>query len=187
MLRCVSAAAVVGLITLVNVVWWQLGFDNGCVVIKMGGDMPVASMDQSGKIIWANGNEVQSVNIKQGADDAADGERLMLSNKELGTCEGYIASLNHNTNGRFVAVCGDGEYTIYTALAWRNKAYGQAVSFAWSFDGEFATLQGNGKVKLYNKNFKERLQTHTAVSLYLPVAHCISVIYGMNVTTEQWA
>ena len=30
----------------------------------------------------------------------------------------------HSPNGRFVAVCGDGEYIIYTALAWRNKSYG---------------------------------------------------------------
>lgn len=79
----------------------QLGFDNGCVVIKMGGDMPVASMDHSGKIIWASGNEVQTVNIKQGSGgEIVDGERLMLSTKELGTCDNvYIGTLSHNSNG----------------------------------------------------------------------------------------
>lgn len=34
-------------------------------------------------------------------------------------------SLKHNSNGRFVTVCGDGEYVIYTALAWRNKSFGR--------------------------------------------------------------
>lgn len=36
-------------------------------------------------------------------------------------------SLRHNSNGRFVTVCGDGEYVIYTALAWRNKSFGRWV------------------------------------------------------------
>ena len=45
----------------------------------------------------------------------------------------------HNPNGRFVVVCGDGEYIIYTALAWRNKSFGTALDFAWSVDSsEFA-------------------------------------------------
>lgn len=34
-------------------------------------------------------------------------------------------SLKHNPNGRFVTVCGDGEYVVYTALAWRNKSFGR--------------------------------------------------------------
>jgi hypothetical protein len=36
-----------------------------------------------------------------------------------------VQSLKHNSNGRFVTVCGDGEYVIYTALAWRNKSFGR--------------------------------------------------------------
>ena len=35
---------------------------------------------------------------------------------------------------RFVVVCGDGEYIIYTALAWRNKMFGQALEFVWGAD-----------------------------------------------------
>ena len=27
-----------------------------------------------------------------------------------------------------MTVCGDGEYIIYTALAWRNKSFGSALS-----------------------------------------------------------
>lgn len=38
-------------------------------MIKIGKEAPVASMDGSGKIIWAKHNEIQTVNIKAvGAD-----------------------------------------------------------------------------------------------------------------------
>ena len=29
------------------------------------------------------------------------------------------------------SVVGDGEYIIYIALAWRNKSFGNGISFAW--------------------------------------------------------
>ena len=38
-------------------------------MVKLGREVPVASMDNSGKIIWAKHNEIQTVNIKSvGAD-----------------------------------------------------------------------------------------------------------------------
>ncbi|KAH9714547.1 Coatomer subunit beta'-2 [Citrus sinensis] len=100
-----------------------IGYDEGTIMVKIGREEPVASMDNSGKIIWAKHNEIQTVNIKSvGADyEVTDGERLPLAVKELGTCDLYPQSLKHNPNGRFVVVCGDGEYIIYTALAWRNR------------------------------------------------------------------
>ena len=61
-----------------------------------------------------------------------DNEAITLPTKELGTCEVYPQTLIHSPNGRFVAVCGDGEYIIYTALAWRNKAFGSALDFVWA-------------------------------------------------------
>lgn len=46
-----------------------LGYDEGTVLIKIGREEPVASMDASGKIIWARHNEIQTVNVKSlGAD-----------------------------------------------------------------------------------------------------------------------
>lgn len=64
----------------------------------------------------------------------SDGERLPLAVKDLGSCDLYPQSLQHNANGRFVSVCGDGEYIIYTALAWRNKSFGSALEFVWGND-----------------------------------------------------
>ncbi|CAL5396521.1 unnamed protein product [Camellia sinensis] len=59
-----------------------------------GREEPVASMDNSGKIIWAKHNEIQTVNIRSvGADyEVTGGERLPLVVKELGTCDLYPQS-----------------------------------------------------------------------------------------------
>lgn len=46
-----------------------LGYDEGTVLIKIGREEPVASMDTSGKIIWARHNEVQTVNVKSLGQD----------------------------------------------------------------------------------------------------------------------
>ncbi|XP_059457505.1 coatomer subunit beta'-2 isoform X2 [Corylus avellana] len=135
-----------------------IGYDEGTIMVKLGREEPVASMDNSGKIIWAKHNEIQTVNIKSvGADlEVADGERLPLAVKELGTCDLYPQSLKHNPNGRFVVVCGDGEYIIYTALAWRNRSFGSALEFAWSSDGEYAVRESTSKIKIFSKNFQEK-------------------------------
>ncbi|RVW34070.1 Coatomer subunit beta'-2 [Vitis vinifera] len=135
-----------------------IGYDEGSIMVKLGREVPVASMDNSGKIIWAKHNEIQTVNIKSvGADfEVTDGERLPLAVKELGTCDLYPQSLKHNPNGRFVVVCGDGEYIIYTALAWRNRSFGSALEFVWSSDGEYAVRESTSKVKIFSKNFQEK-------------------------------
>jgi hypothetical protein len=41
----------------------------------------------------------------------------------------------HQQSGRFIVVCGDGEYIIYTSQALRNKAFGSALDFVWSAVG----------------------------------------------------
>ncbi|CAA6671934.1 unnamed protein product [Spirodela intermedia] len=136
-----------------------IGYDEGTIMVKIGREEPVASMDSSGKIIWAKHNEIQTVNIKTvGADFevSTDGERLPLAVKELGSCDLYPQSLRHNPNGRFVVVCGDGEYIIYTALAWRNRSFGSALEFVWSTEGEYAVRESTSKVKIFSKTFQEK-------------------------------
>ena len=59
---------------------------------------------------------------------------------------------------RFVVVCGDGEYIIYTAMALRNKAFGPAQEFVWAQDSsgsEYAIRENSSSIKLF-KNFKEK-------------------------------
>lgn len=138
-----------------------IGFDEGCVVIELGSDEPVVSMDGTGKVVWAKNNEIQTTTVRglAGGDDEdalPDGERLPVVPRDLGACELYPQSIKHNCNGRFVAVCGDGEFIIYTAQALRNKAFGQAIDFVWSATGtgDYAIRESINRVKFF-KNFKE--------------------------------
>ena len=57
-----------------------LGFDAGLVILKLGRDEPVASMDAGGKVIYARHNGVLSAAVKALGPDYAlvDGERLPL-------------------------------------------------------------------------------------------------------------
>ncbi|KAF9117060.1 hypothetical protein BGX27_005610 [Mortierella sp. AM989] len=134
-----------------------LGFDLGSVVIKLGREEPTVSMDSGGKIIWAKHNDIQTANIKASiGDEIKDGERIVCSAKDLGNCEVYPQTLEHSPNGRFVVVCGDGEYIIYTALAWRNKSFGSGLEFVWALDSNlYAVRESTTKVKVF-KNFKEK-------------------------------
>ncbi|KAG2233384.1 hypothetical protein INT48_000387 [Thamnidium elegans] len=134
-----------------------LGFDEGSVVIRLGREEPVVSMDASGKIIWAKNAEIQTANVKTSVDDdIKDGDRLALPIKDLGSCEVYPQTLKHSPNGRFVSVCGDGEFIIYTALAWRNKTFGSGLECVWATDSNtYAVRESTSRVKVF-KNFKER-------------------------------
>jgi len=137
-----------------------IGFDEGCVCIELGSDDPVASMDSTGKVVWASNNEVKTATVKGlvggGEDTLPDGERLPIIPRDLGSCEVYPQMLKHNCNGRFVAVCGDGEFIIYTAQALRNKAFGQALDFVWSGSGtgDYCIRESSNLIKVF-KNFKE--------------------------------
>ncbi|KAF7492314.1 Coatomer subunit beta' [Sarcoptes scabiei] len=135
-----------------------VGYDIGSLVIKLGREEPAMSMDSSGKIVWAKHSELQQANIRMlgDSDEIKDGNILPLNVKDMGSCEIYPQTISHNSNGRFVVVCGDGEYIIYTALTLRNKSFGSAQEFVWAQDSsEYAVRENNTTIKIF-KNFKER-------------------------------
>lgn len=133
-----------------------LGFDNGTMFLKMGKEIPSASMDATGKVVFAKHNQLSGYNLQQALSaPVEDGERLALGVKELGACEFYPQSLKHNNNGRFIVATGDGEYIIYTALQVRSKKFGSAVDFVWDRSGGFAIRETSGRVVLHDKNFEE--------------------------------
>lgn len=67
-------------------------------------------MDTNGKIIWAKHSEIQQANLKAMGDaEIKDGERLPLAVKDMGSCEIYPQTIQHNPNGRYA-------YTQYTCL-----------------------------------------------------------------------
>jgi coatomer subunit beta' len=114
-----------------------LGFDEGSLVIKLGREEPAVSLDPFGKLVWARHNLVHSANLKGLADCVKDGEVVPVSPKDMGICEIFPQSLSHSPNGLFVVVIGDGEYIVYTALAWRNRSFGNGLDFALSQNKEF--------------------------------------------------
>lgn len=115
-------------------------------------------MDPAGKLVYTKNQEVRSANIASltVSDIPADGVKVPLSIKDMGSTEIFATALIHSPNGRFVTVVGDGEYIIYTALAWRNKSFGNGIGFAWAGDSNtYAVLENRVKLKIF-KNFKER-------------------------------
>lgn len=131
-----------------------VGYDNGTMVLKLGAEEPAMSMDCNGKIIWAKQSELQQANIKTVGDreSVKDGAVLPLQVKDLRTCEIYPQYIAHNSNGKFLVVCGDGQYIIQTALTLRNKDFGSATEFVWGSDPSVYAIR-DGKVKVY-KNSK---------------------------------
>uniref|UniRef100_A0A146LR86 Coatomer subunit beta' n=1 Tax=Lygus hesperus TaxID=30085 RepID=A0A146LR86_LYGHE len=137
-----------------------LGYDEGSIMVKVGREEPAISMDVNGeKIVWARHSEIQQVNLKSLMTDESeirDGEKLPVAAKDMGPCEVFPQSIAHNPNGRFVVVCGDGEYIIYTAMALRNKSFGSAQEFVWAQDSsDYAIREGTSTVRLF-RQFKER-------------------------------
>lgn len=139
-----------------------VGCDSGYAIVKMGSEEPLFSMDASSKLVFGRNSEVfQSIIRPNSTEGLKDGEPLPLQQRELGTVEVFPQLLDHSPNGRFVAVCGDGEYIIYSALAWRSKTYGKALDFAWNTHDTsnatpFAIRELSMAVKVY-QNFEEHL------------------------------
>lgn len=152
------------------------GFDSGFTVLSLGNDEPTLSLDPVGKLVWAGGknataNDIFSAVIR-GNEESEQDEPLLLQTKELGTVDIFPQSLAHSPNGRFVTAVGDGEYVIYTALAWRNKAFGKCVDFVWGPDSNsYALIDETGAIKYY-KNFKE------ITSWSIPISHSVDKLFG---------
>ena len=54
------------------------------------------------QVVWARHSEMQQANLKTitDSDVIKDGERLPLSVKDMGSCEIYPQTIQHNPNGR---------------------------------------------------------------------------------------
>jgi coatomer subunit beta' len=169
-----------------------IGYDEGTIVLKLGNERPVASMDtNTGKVVWALGHDIQTMSLKGITKDQEinDGEKLQLNPRDLGSCEVYPQLLTHNCNGQFIVVLGDGEYIIYTSQALRNKAFGSALDFVWSSQGtgDYAIRESISRVKIF-KNFKE----HKVVSLPISSAEglfggaCLGVRSSDSIVFFDW-
>eukprot|EP00617_Octactis_speculum_P022210 CAMPEP_0185743254 /NCGR_PEP_ID=MMETSP1174-20130828/926_1 /TAXON_ID=35687 /ORGANISM="Dictyocha speculum, Strain CCMP1381" /LENGTH=988 /DNA_ID=CAMNT_0028415799 /DNA_START=33 /DNA_END=2999 /DNA_ORIENTATION=+ len=173
-----------------------IGYDEGTVVLKLGNEMPVASMDShTGKLVYAQTSDIvtatlKGISEKVEAEGIADGERLPLSPKDLGSTEIFPQCIKHNCNGRFIVVCGDGEYIIYTSQALRNKSFGSALDFVWSGlgTGDFAIRESISRVKTF-KNFKEHKTIKAPVSSAEGIfgGQCLAIKGSDCIVFYDWA
>lgn len=139
-----------------------VGCDEGSLVFSLGKGIPAVSMDFNGKLVWARHNQLLAGNIKQILEETIpsslkDGDQITIPHKELGHAEMYPQLVQHSPSGRFVAICGDGEWIIYSALAWRNKAFGKGLELVWSSDAQnndFCVRESPGKLSVFH-NFAE--------------------------------
>eukprot|EP00771_Trimastix_marina_P000518 gnl/Trimastix_PCT/1539.p1 GENE.gnl/Trimastix_PCT/1539~~gnl/Trimastix_PCT/1539.p1 ORF type:complete len:882 (+),score=353.69 gnl/Trimastix_PCT/1539:197-2842(+) len=141
-----------------------IGTDEGIATYKIGKSRVVSSMDSNGKTVWAHHNRIYLSNPAAAMDASIhSGDIVPAPQRELSTCELYPTSLTYSPNGRFVAACGDGEFIIYTSVAWRNQAYGKAEGFVWGDNNEYAIREGPSSIKVF-RNFEERSKFRPAVS-----------------------
>lgn len=154
----------IGILAKSNLV--AVGCDTGYVLLKLGNEEPLFSMDANAKLVYARNSDVYQSVVKPAASEGVkDGEVVPLQLRELGLIEIFPQLLAHSPNGRYAAVCGDGEYIIYTALAWRSKTYGKALDFCWnSHDLSNATAFAVRESPLLVKIFRN-LQEHLALDL----------------------
>lgn len=125
-----------------------VGFDNGLVVSKFGRDnVAVITMDTNGRAYWAKNNDIQSTHLNQ-FTDLSDGETVDVIVKDVSTSEIMPTSISYSSNNRYVSVCGEYEYAIYSALAWRSKSFGQAQEFVWGVGDVFALRKSNSTVAI---------------------------------------
>lgn len=131
---------------------FTFGFETGTISVQIGLDEPLVSMDANGKLVWVRHLEAFSAAVR--GPPAADNGEISLAKKDLGSVELQPSQVSHSPDGRYVALVGDGEYVVFTALAWRQKDFGAASDFCWGSDSSFAILNGNEiSVK---KNFKDQ-------------------------------
>jgi len=125
-----------------------IGYDFGTVVIKLGKEGWTCSMDRKGKVIVSEAGEVWGGSIEKNGG-------LWTGGKELGTVDVYPKQLAHDSKGRFVSICGEGEYVIYAAISWRSKSYGQAEELVWGPGaGQYCIREKSGQLKIF-KDFKD--------------------------------
>lgn len=129
-----------------------IGCDTGSVVVKIGSDEPVVSIN-NGKVIYAKNLELFTVNLKSinmnDKESIPEGEVISgISNKELGTADFYPTGLRHAPNGHSFAVFNDTEYSIYRVNNFKSVVHGNGSDVVWSNNGDYAVKE-NFSVKAF--------------------------------------
>lgn len=126
-----------------NMTDMAIGSDVGTSVVQFGGERPLVSMHMN-KLVMVKMFDIVNCNLSSAVevDEEYDGKPLTLEFRNIGSCEFVPQSVSHHPNGRFICLCGDSEYVIYTSQGMRSKTFGKANQVVWSLDGHYATWDG---------------------------------------------
>eukprot|EP00375_Theileria_parva_P003240 XP_765921.1 coatomer beta subunit [Theileria parva strain Muguga] len=121
-----------------------LASDSGVCVLELAGGKPLASM-YSNKLVMVKSSDILTCNLTSSVTDLSNHDpshSLNLSFRNIGSSEFFPQEVSHHPNGRFICLCGDSEYIIYTSQGMKSKTFGKASQFVWSFEGDYATYDG---------------------------------------------
>jgi coatomer subunit beta' len=104
-------------------------------------------MDLNGRAYWAQHNDICSTNLGQ-VEPGPDGE-VDVVRREVSTSEFYPSSISFSITGRFVAVTGGDEFSIFSALAWRVKGFGEGGELAWGPGDAYAVRVSGGSLAIH--------------------------------------
>lgn len=128
------------------------GYDEGCVVVQIGNDLPSVS-SVKGKMIFAKNNEVCGLNLKAVIAKRYNNlDTMEVEFKELGNLEIFPNKLKHNENGQLVAFVDSNEYLIYKAVSFKQVLFGACKDFVWGQGGSFAILDKLNEIAILNQN-----------------------------------
>ena len=130
------------------------GCDEATLVIQIGNQEPLATFNASqAKIIYAQQNNIYSLNLKQVQNQYKDGEIISIPPKQLGSTDVYPNTISYSNNGRYFSILSDKEFVISTSGVYRSSCVGQCSDLSWNDNDSFIIKEGN-YVKMY-KEFKE--------------------------------
>jgi len=161
-----------------------IGHDKGITLHKFKNNGIPMSLDSSGKIVVAKNAEISVAPIKN-IGEVVDGSELTLPFKEAITSESSPVSLLHSANGRYIAATGENEWTIYSSLGFKSRAFGKGIMFAWgSNSNSFATLSVNRNIDIH-PTFDESV-TITVFALKIWGGELLSVSTNNGLEFYDW-
>lgn len=169
-----------------------LGCENGSIIVEVGSEKPIImSMDvNGGKFIWAERSEMKQLDLNAIKEnmELKDGERLTVAAKNIGSSEIYPRTIAYSPDGKYVAVCGQGEYKVYNLVKkdLPVRTCGKAHEFVWRKNNyEFAIRQRDGISRLYN-NFRKQQFFSPVIVESLFGYHLLGLKTSVGLSLYDW-
>ncbi|KAK2197367.1 bifunctional WD40-repeat-containing domain superfamily/WD40 repeat/G-protein beta WD-40 repeat/Coatomer [Babesia duncani] len=159
-----------------------IGTDSGTVVVQLGGDVPLVSMHLN-KLVMVKSFDIITCNISS-LVIMPPCNRVSLDFRNIGSCDFFPQAISHHPNGRFICLCGDSEYVIYTAQGMRSKTYGKASQLVWSPEGHYATYN-NSLVVVYH-DFVEKHQIQASGIYKIIGGRLLALVNSTGVSFYDW-